>query len=88
MVAAATMVVGYLPQTIKAIRTRSTDDIAMTSFLLITIGALLFMAQGLLTGNYYLAVANFLTSCMSTIVVIIKLSNDRKKHRSDKRKHG
>ena len=88
MVAAATIVVGYLPQTIKAIRTRSTDDIAMTSFLLITVGALLFVAQGLLTGNYYLAVANFLTSCMSTIVVIIKLNNDRKKRRCDKKMQG
>lgn len=81
-VAAATMAIGYMPQTIRTIRTRSTDDIAMTSFLLMAIGAFFFMVQGLLTANYYLAAANFLTSSMSTVICVIKISNDRKKKRA------
>ena len=84
MVAAATMAIGYMPQTIRTIRTRSTDDIAMSSFLLMAIGAFFFMVQGLLTKNYYLAAANFLTSSMSAVIVGIKISNDRKKRRAAK----
>lgn len=86
IVAAATMAIGYMPQTIRTIRTRSTDDIAMASFLLMAVGAFFFMVQGLLTKNYYLAAANFLTSSMSAVIVGIKISNDRKKRRAAKGK--
>lgn len=76
------MAIGYMPQTIRTIRTRSTDDIAMASFLLMAIGGFFFMVNGLLTANYYLFGANLLTTTMSGIVCGIKISNDRKKKRN------
>ena len=36
-VAAVTMILGYIPQTIKTIRTRKTDDIALGSFVLMAV---------------------------------------------------
>lgn len=70
------LALGYLPQTIKTIRTRSTDDIALGSFVMMAAGAMLFMIQGILMHNWSLAAANFLTFSMSTIIFVIKMIND------------
>lgn len=70
---------GYLPQTIRTIRTRSTDDIAMGTFLLMGIASVLFCVNGIMTGNYPVAIANGLTGVMSAIIFGIKVENDLKK---------
>lgn len=80
-VAAVAMVLGYLPQTIQTLRTRSTDDIALGSFLLMALGAAMFMLQGFMTGNLPLAIANLCTTAMSATIFAIKLSNDLRKRR-------
>lgn len=79
IIAAITMILGYIPQTIKTIRTRKTDDIALGSFVLMAVGATCFFVQGVLTANVPLAVANGLTATMSTIIFVIKMVNDRNK---------
>ncbi len=80
-IAAAAMVVGYMPQTVRTLRTRSTDDIALGSFLLMALGASLFMIQGFMTGNLSLAIANLCTTLMSATIFVVKLSNDLRKRR-------
>ena len=42
------LLLGYLPQTVHTIRTRKTDDIALPTFLMIGIGGICFMLQGVL----------------------------------------
>lgn len=74
--ASVCMVLGYLPQTIKTIRTRSTDDIALGTFLLMALGGLLFAVQGALIDNMPLLLTNVLTTSMSTIIFCIKMYND------------
>lgn len=75
-IAAVTMVLGYLPQTIKTIRTRKTDDIAMGTFLLMAIGGFFFALQGFLLDNYPLMITNLLTTSMSSVIFCIKIYND------------
>ncbi|MDD7067272.1 MAG: PQ-loop domain-containing transporter [Sodaliphilus pleomorphus] len=75
-IASICMVLGYLPQTLRTVRTRSTDDIALGTFLLMGIGGLFFLIQGLLLGNWPLFVCNLLTTCMSSIIFAIKMHND------------
>lgn len=70
------MVLGYLPQTVRTIRTRSTDDIALGTFLLMGLGGLLFAVQGALRANYPLLITNVFTSTMSGIIFGIKMYND------------
>lgn len=74
--ACITMVLGYLPQTIKTIRTRKTDDIALGTFLLMAVGAFLFAVQGAMLDNYPLLITNCLTASLSSIVFGIKMYND------------
>lgn len=78
-IASITMVMGYLPQAIKTIRTRNTDGIALPTFLMMGIGACCFMLQGILHEPdilWALFVTNLITTICSVIVFGIKVYND------------
>ena len=79
ILASVAMILGYLPQAIKTIRTRETDGIAMPTFLMMGIGAICFMLQGLLHKPeiiWSLFLTNLLTGVCSAIVFGIKIYND------------
>lgn len=73
------MVFGYLPQAIATIRTRKTDGIAMPTFIMLGLGSIFFVLQGLLLQNWPLVIANVITTICSVIIFVIKLINDSKK---------
>ena len=78
-IASITMILGYLPQAIKTIKTRRTDDIALPTFLMMGIGAFCFMLQGLLHKPeiiWSLFLTNLITATCSSIVFGIKMYND------------
>jgi MtN3 and saliva related transmembrane protein len=73
------MVLGYLPQAVKTIRTRNTEGIALPTFLMMGIGAFCFMLQGILHKPdilWSLFVTNLITTTCSCIVFGIKVYND------------
>ena len=73
------MVLGYLPQAIKTIRTRETDSIALPTFLMMGIGSFCFMMQGLLHKPeilWALFLTNLITATSSAIIFAIKVYND------------
>ena len=74
--AAICMVFGYLPQAIYTIRTRATDGIALPTFLLMFLGSVFFVIQGLMLGNAPLYITNLITATCSAIVFGIKMYND------------
>ena len=78
-VATIGMILGYLPQAIATIRTRNTDGIALPTFLMMGIGSLAFMLQGLLHKPeiiWSLFLTNLVTAICSAIVFSIKIYND------------
>ncbi len=77
--AAICMIFGYLPQAIATIRTRDTEGIAMPTFLMMGLGSLFFVIQGILIANWPLAVTNIITLACSVIIFGIKIHNDSKK---------
>lgn len=79
--AALCMVCGYLPQAFHTIRTRDTDGIAVPTFLLLGLGSVFFVIQGLLLSYWPLVITNSITTVSSAIVFGIKINNDRKKRR-------
>ena len=73
------LILGYLPQAIETIRTRNTDGIALPSFLMMAIGALAFVIQGLLHKDgiiWSMVITNAVTCSCSRIVFAIKIHND------------
>ena len=78
-IASIGMVLGYLPQAVKTIRTRNTEGIALPTFLMMGIGAFCFMLQGILHKPdilWSLFVTNLITTVCSCIVFGIKVYND------------
>ena len=78
-IASITMILGYLPQAVKTIRTRETDSIALPTFLMMGIGGLCFMLQGLLHTPdilWALFLTNLVTTSSSVIIFGIKVYND------------
>ncbi|MBR5352053.1 MAG: PQ-loop repeat-containing protein [Prevotella sp.] len=77
--ASITMILGYLPQAVETIRTRNTDGIAFPTFLMMAVGGLCFMLQGLLHKPdilWALFLTNLVTTSCSLIVFVIKVYND------------
>ena len=77
--ASITMILGYLPQAIRTIRTRETDGIALPTFLMMGIGSACFMLQGILHKPdilWALFLTNLITTACSMIVFGIKVYND------------
>jgi MtN3 and saliva related transmembrane protein len=73
------MILGYLPQAITTIRTRNTDGIALPTFLMMGIGSIAFMIQGLIHKPeiiWSLFLANLVTATCSLIIFSIKMYND------------
>ena len=79
--AAICMVLGYTPQAIYTIRTRDTDGIAMPTFILMGLGGLFFIIQGVLLGNIPLVITNTLTTVCCIIISCIKIYSDYFKNR-------
>ena len=70
------MILGYLPQAIYTIRTRDTDGIAVPTFLLMGLGGIFFIVQGIMLNKAPLYITNIVTSASSAIVFGIKMYND------------
>ena len=84
-VASISMVLGYLPQAIETIRTRNTDGIAVPTFLMMAVGGVCFMLQGILHQPdtlWALFLTNLVTTTCSCIVFSIKMYNDYFKKKS------
>ena len=70
------MILGYLPQAIYTIRTRDTEGIALPTFLLMGLGSIFFVIQGIMQDIWSLYITNIVTSTSSAIVFGIKMYND------------
>ena len=75
-IASIGLILGYLPQAIQTIRTRNTDGISLPGFIMMAVGCLAFVIQGLLTDNIYLLFTNLITFTCSVIIFVIKMKND------------
>lgn len=80
--AALCMILGYVPQAVRTIRTRRTDGIAMATFVMMGLGSAFFVVLGILTHVWALWVTNVITLICSVIIFGIKIYND---HFKDKR---
>lgn len=78
------MVLGYLPQAWHTIRTRDTEGIAYTTFLLMGLGSVFFVIQGFLIGNPPLWITNIITTAASAVIFGIKVYNDIHSRRKSK----
>ena len=77
--ASVCMILGYMPQAIVTMRTRDTDGIALPTFIMLGLGSVFFVVNGILSSNIPLVITNVITTVCSVIIFGIKIHNDRKK---------
>lgn len=97
IVASVGLILGYVPQAIHTIRTRDTDGISMPGFIMMAVGCIAFICQGLMLGvvgkdgsfpgpGTWLFLTNLVTAVCSIIIFGIKIHNDYIKKDKDKKK--
>jgi MtN3 and saliva related transmembrane protein len=73
LAAAACTTIAFIPQVIKTWRTRSTHDISLGMFLLLTTGITLWLIYGLVLSDLPLIAANGVTLCLAGLVLVFKI---------------
>lgn len=68
----------FLPQLIKALETKLTDDISMWMLILSVTGNAFWLAHSSMMGNLPLLVCASLIILISMILIVFKYSNERK----------
>lgn len=70
--------VGFLPQAIKAVMTRQTDDLSLTTFIMVGISALLWVVYGLSNQLPAIWITNIVVAISNFVIVCAKLANTKK----------
>lgn len=73
LLAATCTTVAFVPQVVKAWRTRSTADISIGMFTLLVLGIILWLVYGGMLGDLPLIAANIVTLGLAGAILILKL---------------
>ncbi|MBU1148977.1 SemiSWEET transporter [Patescibacteria group bacterium] len=73
LVAASLTTISFLPQALKTIRTKHTQDLSLSMYIVITSGILLWLVYGFLIMDWPIILANAITLVFSIIILIFKL---------------
>jgi MtN3 and saliva related transmembrane protein len=63
----------FLPQLIKVMRTRSTRDISLLMYLVITVGVFMWLIFGLCTDSLPVIAANAVTLVIASAILVMKI---------------
>jgi lactoylglutathione lyase len=80
LIAASLTTFAFLPQAIKTWKTKSTDDLSPTMFLLLSLGVLLWLTYGILINDLPIILANGVTIMLASTILyyIFKPGKSRK----------
>jgi MtN3 and saliva related transmembrane protein len=71
--AGALTTLAFIPQVVKAWRTRSTHDISLVMFLMFSTGVALWLVYGIRVGSWPIVIANGVTLALALTVLFLKL---------------
>jgi len=72
-IAAVCTTASFIPQVIKAVKTRHTQDISLLMYVIMVVGIGLWFVYGLLINDLPVIAANGVTLCLVSFVFILKL---------------
>ena len=73
LVAGTLTTAAFVPQVVKAWRTRSTSDISLGMFVLFNVGLVLWLAYGVLIGSWPIVLSNVVTLALALTILFFKL---------------
>lgn len=79
LIAACLTTAAFVPQTLKTIRTKSTEDLALSTFLMLFIGTFLWLVYGFSINDLPVIAANIITCLLTGVILILKITAMMKK---------
>ena len=79
-IAGALTTIAFLPQVLKAWRTRSVEDLSLAMLLIFAGGVALWVFYGLLLGEPPIVLFNAITFALAQILIYFKIAAMRRKH--------
>ena len=76
-IAAFCTTAAFVPQLVRVLRLRSARDISLPTFLMFSVGVLLWLIYGVYTGSKPVIASNVVTLVLSVSILILKLRYDR-----------
>lgn len=73
LIAACCTTIAFLPQAIKAIRTKHTRDLSLLMYSLFTSGVLLWLIYGILRNDWPVILANAVTLLFAATILFLKI---------------
>ena len=73
--AAALTTFAFLPQAVLTLRTRKTDEISLTMYLMLNLGILCWLMYGLVLDDLAIILANGITLLFSVPILLVKGGN-------------
>ncbi|MDP4207933.1 MAG: SemiSWEET transporter [Bacteroidota bacterium] len=64
---------GFVPQTVKAIKTRQTKDISLWMYIILLVGIILWLLYGIFTDSWPIILANGVTILLVIPVLVLKI---------------
>jgi MtN3 and saliva related transmembrane protein len=78
-VAACLTTLAFVPQVMKTVKTKSTDDISLIMFLMFNLGIVLWLIYGVILESKPIILANTVTGIFALIILGYKIRNTIKK---------
>ena len=79
--AAALTTLSFLPQALLTLRTRDVAGISLGMYGAFTLGVALWLAYGLMLGQWPIVVANALTLLLASVILVMKVTVERERRR-------
>ncbi len=73
IIAAILTTSAFVPQVVKTVKTRKTEDLSLVTFLMIQFGTILWFVYGYSIGDMPLVVANGITAALTAVILTIKI---------------
>ena len=70
--AATFTTIAFLPQVIKTVRLKKTDEISLVMYILFCSGVLFWLIYGILLNNFPLIIANGITLSLASVILYFK----------------
>ncbi|HAY35247.1 MAG TPA: SemiSWEET transporter [Ignavibacteria bacterium] len=73
LIAASLTTFAFLPQSIRAIKTKHTGDLSLTTLIMLETGIIIWIIYGVMISNIPLLAANIVSFIFITITLILKI---------------
>ncbi len=75
LIAGGLIAIAALPQFIKIVKTKKTQDISLPMYILLNIGGLLWILYGILTNQFAVIVTNLIFQIFNMVILYLKLKH-------------